>query len=74
MIVYGFDIPMIEILLAVIIISFILLIEAIVVIIFLVKQQHKIKAQMELLHQFSGTLMEIKNVEMKMMRMLKARR
>ncbi len=64
MLVFGIDIPLIEILLVFSIIIFILLIEAIVVIAILMSQLNKMKGLATLLDRLSGTILDVKKTEM----------
>ena len=64
MLVFGIDIPLIEILLVFSIIIFILFIEAIVVIALLMSQLNKMKGLASLLDRLSGTILDMKKNEM----------
>lgn len=64
MLVFGIDVPLVEILLLLVIIIFILLVEAIVIISLLVNQMNKTKKVSELMEKLSETLLEIKKAEM----------
>ena len=63
MLVFGIDIPIVEIILAFALIIFILLVEAIVIIALMVKQLSKAKKLGDLMIQMSDTLLEIKRKE-----------
>lgn len=63
MLVFGIDIPLVEILLLLVIIIFILLVEAIVIISLLVNQMNKTKKMSELMEKLSGSLLDIKKAE-----------
>ncbi len=63
MIVFGIDIPLIEIILAIGIILFILLVEVIVVVALLVRELNKTRKLGELISTLSNTLLEIKKKE-----------
>ena len=65
MIVFGVDIPLVEIIFTMSIIIFILLIESIIVVMVLIKQMNKTKKTHELLQNLSDTLLKIKEVELK---------
>tara|TARA_Y100000310_G_scaffold316956_1_gene369279 strand:+ start:799 stop:1017 length:219 start_codon:yes stop_codon:yes gene_type:complete len=65
MIVFGVDIPLVEIIFTMSIIIFILLVESIVVVMVLLKQMNKSKKTQELLQTLSDTLLKIKEVEIK---------
>jgi len=74
MLVFGVDIPLIEVILAFAIIIFLLLIEAIVVISILVKQLSKTKKLGELVEKLSETLLSIKKAEIEELDKIKGRR
>ena len=63
MLVFGVDIPLIEIILVFVVIIFILLIEALVIIGLLMSQMNRSRKQTELLEKLSSTLLEIKKAE-----------
>lgn len=63
MLVFGIDIPLVEILLIFTIVIFLLLVEAIIVISLMVKHLNKSKQLGDLMMQLSGTLLEIKKKE-----------
>ena len=63
MLVYGIDIPLVEVILAFAIIIFIILAEAIIIIALMVKQLNKTKNLGDLLLKLSETLLEIKHKE-----------
>ena len=63
MLVFGIDIPLIEVVIALGIVSFILLVESIVIVILLIKQTHKSKKLVELIEKLSDTILEIKKAE-----------
>lgn len=63
MLVFGVDIPLIEVIFAVGIIMFILLIETIVVISLLIKQMNKSKRLAELVEKLSDSILDIKRSE-----------
>ncbi len=63
MIIFGVDVPLLEIVLTFGIIQFLVLIEAAVVIALLIKQMKHSKEQSELLNKLSNTLLEVKKLE-----------
>lgn len=74
MLVFGVDIPLVEIILGLAIIVFILLVESIVIIGMLVKQTNKTKKLSELIQKLSDTLLEIKKAEIQELDKIKRRR
>lgn len=64
MLVFGIDVPLVEILLLLVIVIFILLVEAIVIISLLVSQMNKTKKMGESMEKLSGTLLDIKKAEL----------
>jgi hypothetical protein len=64
-IIFGVDIPLIEIIIALGIIQILVLVEAAVVIILLIKHMNQSKKQSELMNNLSKTLVEIKRLEIK---------
>ena len=71
MLVFGVDVPLMEMMLAFAIIIFLLLIEAIVVIALLVKQLNKTKKLGELVGKLSETILMIKKAEIDQLDRLK---
>jgi len=65
MLVFGVDVPLIEIILAFTLIIFIILIEALAVISLLIKQMNKTKKLSELVEKLSENILEIKKTEFK---------
>jgi predicted PurR-regulated permease PerM len=63
MLVFGVDIPLVEVIFVLCIVIFLLLIEAIVVISLLMKQMHKTNKLGDLIQKLSQTLLEIKSAE-----------
>jgi predicted PurR-regulated permease PerM len=63
MLVFGIDIPLVEVIFVLCIVIFLLLIEAIVVISLLMKQMHKTNKLGDLIQKLSQTLLEIKSAE-----------
>jgi cell division protein FtsB len=64
MLVFGVDIPLIEIILAFAIIIFILLAEALVIILLLTRQLNQTKKVTELVQKMSETILAVKKAEM----------
>ncbi len=73
MLVYGIDIPLVEVILAFAIIIFIILAEAIVIIALMVKQLNKTRNLGDLLLKLSETLLEIKHKEIEELDKLRRR-
>ena len=71
MLVFGLDIPLVEVIFALALIIFILLIEAVIVIGLLLKQMNKTKKLSELMQKMSETLLSIKRAEMEELDKLK---
>jgi hypothetical protein len=63
MLVFGIDVPLVEVIFALAIIIFILLVESIVIISLLIKQMNKSKKLGTLIEQLSETLLQIKKAE-----------
>jgi len=63
MLVFGIDIPLVEVIIGFMIISFIILVEVIVIISLLVKQMNKTKKLLSLINQLSETVLSIKKAE-----------
>ena len=64
MLVFGVDVPLIEIVLALAAVMVVLLIEALVVIIVLMKQMNKTRKISEAVQELSDTLLQIKKSEL----------
>ena len=71
MLVFGVDIPLVEVIFVLCIIIFLLLVEAIVVISLLMKQMHKTNKLGDLVQKLSETLLEIKRAEIEELDKLK---
>lgn len=63
MLVFGVDVPLIEVVLVFAIIIFIILVEALVIISLLVKQTNKTRKLAELIEKLSETILAIKKAE-----------
>ncbi len=63
MLVFGVDIPLVEVILVLAIVIFILLVESVIIIALLVKQLQKTRNVGVLLEKLSQTLLEIKKAE-----------
>ncbi|MBI2111996.1 hypothetical protein HYT52_00470 [Candidatus Woesearchaeota archaeon] len=63
MLVFGVDIPLIEILLALLVMIIILFLEAIIVVGMLIKDMNKTKKLAELIEKLSDTILQIKKAE-----------
>ena len=73
MLVFGIDIPLVEVILVIGLILFILLIEALVVIGMLMNQMNKMKQVIQLQHKMSETLLAVKRAESDYLEKLKKR-
>jgi len=73
MLVFGVDIPLVEIMLVFSIIIFILLVEAIFVIMMQMKHLNKSKKMVELINKLSETVLSIKQKEIEQLDKLKER-
>ena len=71
MIIFGVDVPLLEIVLTFGIIQFLVLIEAAVVIALLIKQMKHSKEQSELLNKLSHNLLEVKKLELEELERMK---
>ena len=71
MLVFGIDVPLIEVILALAIVMFLLLVESIVIISLLVKHLNKTKRLGDLVEKLSGTLLDIKKKEIEELDKLK---
>ena len=71
MIVFGVDIPLVEIIFTMAIIIFILLVESVVVVMLMIKQMNKTKKIGTLLQNLSDTLLQIKKAEIEELDKLK---
>jgi len=74
MLVFGIDVPLIELVLVFAIILFLLLIEAIVVIALMVKQLQKSRQMGEVMEKMSDALLSIKKAEIDELDRLRGRR
>jgi len=63
MLVFGVDVPLIEIVIVFAIITFVLLVEGLVLILLLIKQMNKAKHLSQLLEKLSETILSIKKAE-----------
>jgi len=73
MLVFGIDIPLVEVILVVGLILFILLVEALVVIGMLMNQMNKMKQVIQLQQKMSETLLAVKKAESEYLEKLKRR-
>ena len=71
MLVFGIDIPLVEVILVFALIIFIILLEAIVIIAMMVKQLNKTKKLGDLIVGLSETLLEVKKQELEVLDKLK---
>ena len=63
MLVFGIDIPLVEILLVLVLVIFVLLAESVIVVILLIKQMNKSKKLIDLVERMSETILSIKKAE-----------
>ena len=63
MLIFGVDIPLVEITIALALVLFILLVEALIIIILLMKQMSKSKQLGDMISKLSETILDIKNKE-----------
>jgi len=73
MLVFGVDIPLVEVIFALAIIIFLILVESIVVIAMLLKQMNKSKKLSELVGKLSDTILDIKKAEIDELNRLRGR-
>ena len=71
MLVFGIDVPLIEVVFALAIVIFFLLVEAIVLIAMLINQSNKSRKLTDLIEKLSQTLLEIKKAEIQELDKLK---
>jgi hypothetical protein len=74
MLVFGIDVPLIEVVLGLAVVTFILLAEALIVVVLLIKQINKSRKLMSLVEKLSQTILEIKKVEIEELDKLRSRR
>ncbi|MBI2661994.1 hypothetical protein HYX11_00870 [Candidatus Woesearchaeota archaeon] len=73
MLVFGVDVPLVELVLVIALIMFVLLIEALVVIGMLLSQMNKTKKTLELVQKMTDTLLALKKEEIEVLDRLKKR-
>ena len=71
MLLFGIDVPLVELVLAFVIVLFLVLVEAIIIISLLVKQLNKTKKLGDLIEKLSSTLLQIKKKELEELDKLK---
>ena len=71
MLIFGIDVPLIELILAFVVVLFLVLVEAIIIISLLVKQLNKTKKLGDLIEKLSSTLLQIKKKELEELDKLK---
>ena len=74
MLVFGIDIPLIEVILGLTLIIFVLMAESIIVVALLIKQMNKAKKFMALIEKLSNTLLSIKKAEIEELDKLRGRK
>ena len=73
MLIFGIDVPLIEIIFVLALVIFIILIEVIVIVSLLIKQMNKSKQLAFLIEQLSETILSIKKVEIEELDKLRKR-
>ena len=73
MLVFGVDVPLIEIVVGIAVVMFILLAESVIVVALLIKQMNKSKKLMELVEKLSDTILDIKKAEIEELDKLRRR-
>ena len=73
MLVFGVDVPLVELILAIAIILLLLLVEAIVIVSLVIRQLNKAKKQEELLEKLSENILSLKKAEMETLDKLRKR-
>ncbi len=63
MLVFGIDIPLVEVLFTLVIVIFVLLVESVIVIILLMKEMKRTRKLGELIEKLSDTILQIKRAE-----------
>ena len=71
MLVFGIDIPLVEVILVFSILIFIILLEALIIIIIMTKQLNKMKQASSLVQKLSETVLAIRKVETQELRKIK---
>ena len=74
MLVFGVDVPLVELIFAMSIIIFILLIESVIIVFLLMRQSTKMKKVTGLVDKLSDTILAIKQAEIKELDALKGRK
>ncbi|HIH13186.1 MAG: hypothetical protein QT02_C0009G0010 [archaeon GW2011_AR9] len=74
MLVFGIDVPLVEIILVFLLVIFIILAEAIVIVTLMIRQLSKQKRVIELVEKLAETVLSIKKVEIEELDRLKGRR
>lgn len=74
MLVFGVDIPLVEVTIALALVLFILLIEALIIIILLMKQMGKSKQLGDMITKLTETILEVKDKEIERMDKVKGRK
>ena len=71
MLVFGTDIPLVEVVFVLAIVTGLLLVESVIVIMLLMKQMNKMKKVLELVENLSATILSIKKAEIEELDRLK---
>ncbi|MEK6900743.1 MAG: hypothetical protein AABX37_00190 [Nanoarchaeota archaeon] len=74
MLVFGIDIPLVEILLVLVLVIFVLLAESVIVVILLIKQMNKSKKLIDLVERMSETILSIKKAEIEQLDRIRGRK
>ena len=73
MLVFGVDIPLVEIMVGLVLVIFVLLAESVIVVVLLIKQMNKSKKLMDLIEKLSETVLSIKKAELEQLDKLRRR-
>ncbi len=74
MLVFGVDVPLIEIVIAFVVVIFVILAESIIVVMLIIKQLGKTKKLAELTEKLSETILQIKKAEIEELDRLRGRK
>ena len=74
MLVFGIDIPLVEVLIALVLVAFVILVESAIIVSLLIKQLNKTRKLSELMEKLSSTLLQIKKAEIDELDKLRGRR
>ncbi len=74
MLVFGIDVPLVELVIGLALVTFVLLLESLIVVSLLIKQMNKSKRLMELLEKLANTVLAIKKAEIDELDKLRGRK